>query len=251
MANRISENDILVPALYIVRKFGTASTAVIRQELVKMFNPQGEDAEILKGRKDSKFTQIIRNLTGSHSSTNDFGKYTTKSLLGFSLNNEGILFLNDHIPQCEYICDNDFEYDENVEIAKKIHTSTTSKKKLITYNEDNTIVEGKAVESIYKAKTRSALLRANAIEHYRDENGHIKCYVCGFDFFDYYGEIGRLFIHIHHEHPICEHDDEGSIQSLMDAVKKVKPVCANCHCMLHRKKTAVLSIDELKKMINK
>jgi len=249
MAKRISENEILIPALYIIRKYGSASTAVIRQELVKMFKPKGEDAAILKGRKDSKFTQIIRNLTGSHSSTNNFGKYTIKSIYGFSLSDEGILFLNDHISQCEYIYDNDFEYDENIEIARKIHHCTTSKKKLITYNEDNTIVEGKSIESINKAKTRSALLREKAVEHYKDEDGHIKCAVCGFDFLDCYGEIGRLFIHIHHEHPICEYDDEGTIQNIMDAVKNVKPVCANCHCMLHRKKAAVLNIEELKEII--
>ena len=128
--SRIKESDLLLPALYIVRKYGSATTTVIRQELVKMFNPQGEDAEILKGRNDSKFTQIIRNLTGSHSATNDFGKYTTKSLGKFSLNKEGILFLNDHISQCEYISTNNFQYEEKIEIAKKIHASTAIKKNL-------------------------------------------------------------------------------------------------------------------------
>lgn len=248
--SRIKESDLLLPALYVINKYGSATTTLIRQELVKMFNPQGEDAEILKGRKDTKFTQIIRNLTGSHSSTNVFGKYTTKSLGRFSLNKEGILFLNKYISQCEYIYDNDFKYDENIEIAKKLHASTTGKKKLVTYNEDNTIVEGKSIESTYTSKTRSALLRETAIEYYRDEKGHIRCDVCGFDFLDYYGEIGRHFIHIHHEHPIYEYDDEGIVQILIDAVKKVKPVCANCHCMLHRKKT-VLLIDELKQIIKK
>ncbi len=248
--SRIKESYLLVPALYIVRKYGSATTTLIRRELEKMFDPQGEDAEILKGRTDSKFTQIIRNLTGSHVSTNDFGKYTTQGTYGFSLNQEGILFLNNHISQCEYIYDNNFEYDENVEIANNIYTSTTSKKKFITYNEDNTIVEGESIEYIHKAKKRCAMLRETAIEHYRDKNGHIKCHVCGFDFLDFYGEIGRHFIHIHHEHPICEYDKEGTIQNLLDAVEKVKPVCANCHCMLHRKKTKVLSIDELKQIID-
>ncbi len=249
--SRIKESDLLIPALYIVRKHGSATTTLIRQELEEMFNPQDEDAEILKGRNDSKFTQIIRNLTGSHVSTNDFGKYTFQNQDGFSLNQQGILFLNNHISQCEYIYDNDFEYNENIEIANNIYTSTTSDKKFITYNEDNTIVEGESIEHINKSKKRSAILRETAIEHYRDEHGHIKCHVCGFDFLDYYGEIGRLFIHIHHEHPICEYDDEGSVQNLLDAVEKVKPVCANCHCMLHRKKAKVLSIDELKQMIKK
>lgn len=249
MSKRISENDILIPALYIINKYGEASTRLIREELVKMFNPQGEDAEILKGRTDTKFTQIIRNLTGSHYETNDFGKYTNKNALGFSLNDDGIIFLNSHISECDYIYNNNFEYEENIDVVKKIKKSVFKGKKLTTFSEDDTVVEGKSVETVYKSKKRSAMLRETAIEHYRDKDGHIKCCVCGFDFWETYGELGHHFIQIHHEHPICEYEDEGTVQSLIDAVKNVKPVCANCHCMLHRKRKKCLSIDELKKHI--
>lgn len=251
MSKRISENDILIPALYIINKFGSASTRLIREELVKMFNPQGEDAEILKGRNDSKFTQIIRNLTGSHYSTNDFGKYTIKTDEGFVLNDDGIIFLNSHISECDYIYNNNFLYEENVGVVKKIHNASLERRQLITYDENDSIIEGKTVETVNKSKKRSAMLRKIAIEHYKDKEGHIKCCVCGFDFWECYGDLGRLFIQIHHEHPICEYDDEGTPQSLLEAIKNVKPVCANCHCMLHRSKNKCLSIDELKKIVNR
>lgn len=250
MSNRISENDILLPALYIIYKYGEVNTTIIRQELVKMFNPKGEDAVILQGRTDSKFTQIIRNLVGSHANTNDFGKYTNKIGNVFVLNDAGLDFLKEHLIECEYIYNNNFQYEENISVAKKIHTSTTNNKKLTTFVEDDTIVEGKSIERVSKAKQRSALLRETAIKHYQ-EAGHIKCSVCGFDFLDFYGEIGYLYIQIHHEHPICEYENEGTTQSLIEAVKNVKPVCANCHCMLHRKSKDVLSIEELKNMIKK
>ena len=43
----IPEKDLLLPALYIISKHGEASTTEIKDELLMMFNPTGEDAEIL------------------------------------------------------------------------------------------------------------------------------------------------------------------------------------------------------------
>ena len=42
---------------------------------------------------------------------------------------------------------------------------------------------------------------------------------------------------------------EGEEKFLKRAVKEVKPVCANCHRMLHRKRRQVLTIEELKRRI--
>lgn len=58
--SRITENDILIPALYIIYKNKSATTTIIKEQLVEMFRPTGEDAEILQGRNDTKFTQIVR-----------------------------------------------------------------------------------------------------------------------------------------------------------------------------------------------
>jgi predicted HNH restriction endonuclease len=94
------------------------------------------------------------------------------------------------------------------------------------------------------------LLRNKAIEHF-SENNHIKCAVCGFDFYNFYGEQGKNYIQIHHEKPIFEYDDDGMNVNLDDALKNVKPLCANCHCMIHRKRQNTLSVEELKNMIKK
>lgn len=53
-----------------------------------------------------------------------------------------------------------------------------------------------------------------------------KCIVCGFNFEDKYGEIGRGFIHVHHINPLS---DKGK-----DISENLIPVCPNCHAMLHR-----------------
>ena len=131
--SRITENDILIPALYIVYKNKSATTTIIKEQLVEMFRPTGEDAEVLQGRNDTKFTQIVRNLTGSHYSSNRFGELTTKNANKFSLTPEGNVFIEENVSQCEYISNNFFTYNENIDIATKIHKSSKTKHNLIIY----------------------------------------------------------------------------------------------------------------------
>ncbi len=76
-------------------------------------------------------------------------------------------------------------------------------------------------------------------------NGY-KCAVCGFDFAENYGEIGKGFIHVHHTTPIASIGRNYEIDPLKDLV----PVCANCHAMLHRKEPPY-TIKELKEIIQK
>lgn len=76
------------------------------------------------------------------------------------------------------------------------------------------------------------------IKHYG-----IMCFVCNFDFEELYGEIGQGFIIVHHLKPISEQGDT-KINPAVD----LRPVCSNCHSMLHRRKT-VLSINELQKIV--
>ena len=86
MAKRIQENELLLPALYVIHLCGKANTTKIKKALVAVFNPTGEDAEIAPSRKDSKFTQIVRNLMGSHYKNNGMDTYTSKDSRGdFSL----------------------------------------------------------------------------------------------------------------------------------------------------------------------
>lgn len=58
-----------------------------------------------------------------------------------------------------------------------------------------------------------------------------RCIVCGFDFEQTYGEIGKGFIHVHHLTPVSSIGKEYRLNPQTDLV----PVCPNCHNMLHRK----------------
>ncbi len=73
-----------------------------------------------------------------------------------------------------------------------------------------------------------------------------KCVVCGMDFEEMYGELGKGFMHVHHIKPISEIGQKYEVNPINDLV----PVCPNCHAMLHRGKDGkVLTVDELKDII--
>ena len=63
---RITEPDLILPALYVIYKQPEIKTGELIVELRSIFNPMGEDAELLPGRSDDKFSQIVRNLVSHH-----------------------------------------------------------------------------------------------------------------------------------------------------------------------------------------
>jgi predicted HNH restriction endonuclease len=86
---------------------------------------------------------------------------------------------------------------------------------------------------------RNPEARQACINHY----GY-SCIVCGFDFEKAYGEIGKDFIHVHHLRPLAEIGESYVVNPVQD----LRPICPNCHSMIHRRKT-LLSIEELKQQL--
>ena len=70
------------------------------------------------------------------------------------------------------------------------------------------------------------------------------CVICGFDFEKMYGEVGRNVIHVHHLKPLYEIGETYSV----DPMKDLRPVCPNCHVIIHKNNPAY-SIDEVEVMI--
>ncbi|MDN3279128.1 hypothetical protein QWJ07_33025 [Frankia sp. RB7] len=95
---RIRERDARIPALRAAaaRRDGYISTSDLIQLLEDEFAPTGEDAEILDGRNDTKFSQIVRNLK-SHkdASTNIFKRGFAEEVGdGIRITEAGLRFLN-------------------------------------------------------------------------------------------------------------------------------------------------------------
>lgn len=69
------------------------------------------------------------------------------------------------------------------------------------------------------------------------------CSVCNFNFEDFYGEIGKNFIHVHHLTPVSNNGERYT-----NPEEDLRPVCPNCHAMLH-KTNRPQRIEDLKLLI--
>ena len=99
-----------------------------------------------------------------------------------------------------------------------------------------TFVEGRRIPGSVMRLERSSKARKACIKHHGTT-----CVVCEFDFKERYGKLGSGFIHVHHLNPL----KRGVAK--VDPKKDLRPVCPNCHCMLHRGKR-LLSPAELRKI---
>ncbi|MCC8978309.1 HNH endonuclease [Bradyrhizobium acaciae] len=68
------------------------------------------------------------------------------------------------------------------------------------------------------------------------------CLACGFNFAEFYGDIGEEFIEVHHKRQMA--DDKVRLKTVAD----VDVLCANCHRMVHRR-AVPLTLAELKALI--
>jgi 5-methylcytosine-specific restriction protein A len=89
------------------------------------------------------------------------------------------------------------------------------------------------------AYERNPQAREVCIAHY----GAI-CSVCGFDFEEKYGPIGKGVIHAHHLIPLSEIGKQYQI----DPKKDLRPVCPNCHAIIHQR-IPPYTIEEIKSFI--
>lgn len=101
-APRITERSLLIPTLTLLEQApgGFMTTSDLKSALEEMIRPQGEDAEILEGRADTKFSQIVRNMISHQkSSTNIIGAgYAERhqDRNGVSITDKGRNFLRQH-----------------------------------------------------------------------------------------------------------------------------------------------------------
>ena len=107
--------------------------------------------------------------------------------------------------------------------------------------DDGTYLEGSVRLTRVNAYERSRDARLACIAHYG-----ATCNVCDLDFKNRYGPIGADFIHVHHEVPISSI----GVGYRVDPIRDLKPVCPNCHAMLHRQDPP-LSLAQLRAMLRR
>ena len=101
------------------------------------------------------------------------------------------------------------------------------------------LTEGIKKTITINAYERNPKARKKCIEKY----GY-NCFICGFNFQKNYGDIGKEFIHVHHLKPLSEIQKEYEINPIQD----LRPVCPNCHAILH-KKVPAYSIEEIRNIL--
>ncbi|WP_411960004.1 restriction endonuclease [Pseudomonas mandelii] len=101
--------------------------------------------------------------------------------------------------------------------------------------------EGKKVAYYGVRYERNAKLRLQAIEIHG-----LRCNACEFDFEKAYGEHAKGFIHVHHVKPISEYEEDQVVDPATDMIT----LCANCHAVAHRNPQQLLSVEQLKSLLN-
>lgn len=100
--------------------------------------------------------------------------------------------------------------------------------------------EGGIQEVTLELRKRNPLLRKQAITRY----GY-RCQICGFSFEEFYGELGKGYIEVHHLTPLSDRQTEAST-----GIEDVTVVCANCHRILHRNGKNPIPLEYLREIVH-
>lgn len=102
-----------------------------------------------------------------------------------------------------------------------------------------TLYEGAVNTVSVNAYERNPVARQRCVERYGPT-----CFICGFDFEVRYGDAGRGLIHVHHLRLLAS----VGVEYVVDPVNDLRPVCPNCHAIIHRKNPPY-SIEEVRAML--
>ena len=93
------------------------------------------------------------------------------------------------------------------------------------------------------ARERNRHARLDCIAHHG-----AKCAVCGLVFAEKYGPKAKGLIHVHHLTPLQNIDKQYQVNPVED----LRPVCPNCHAVIHYKQgDSPREIDEVKEMLRR
>lgn len=185
-------------------------------------------------------TKFIRHLQENHG----FTKETDNSGRNFTkhLSPQSFEVVINSIPG-QYIKDFYRGYHWNCEVVKRARNLQIEDINDDYQSEQESLdghTEGRRKEYYTTKYERNSKNRKDAIRIHGT-----KCMICGFDFEKVYGELGANYIEVHHIKPLASLDEETTVDPRTDLVC----VCANCHRMLHRFKSYMMSIEELKTIV--
>jgi predicted HNH restriction endonuclease len=88
--------------------------------------------------------------------------------------------------------------------------------------------EGKPVYRLHASRERNRNLRNEKIKSFQEQHGEIFCEICGFSFFEKYGNLGFGLIEVHHLQPLSKLTEETATN-----LEDLMLICPNCHMVIH------------------
>jgi hypothetical protein len=109
----------------------------------------------------------------------------------------------------------------------------------LTNEELKTLIEGAKKVVTVNAYERNIKAREGCLKKYGT-----KCWICGFDASKVYGSEYSGKIEVHHLTPISSIGKEYEI-----ALDDLRPVCPNCHMIIHANRNHILSIEDVQDLL--
>lgn len=106
---------------------------------------------------------------------------------------------------------------------------------------DEQFTEGAVRQIFVNAYERDRRARKLCIKHYG-----ARCCICGLSFEERYGTEAAGIIHVHHIIPLSEIGESYQV----DPIRDLRPVCPNCHAVIHHATKTPRAIEQVMKMIH-
>ncbi|MDD5037301.1 MAG: HNH endonuclease [Methylococcaceae bacterium] len=249
-------NETYIGKGYTIYEFpgsGRDGNGVKRHYILLRFAENGKEQTLLEINIPYEYNKKIGAIRGRIAADVD-GHYILRSTIGMAMAgrinirkrieddlSHRIVNIDDR-PWINICNIDDFDIDRVIEVLQVIRAC---KDEILFPPEEifdpGDIVEGARQTVIVNKYERDAVARRACIEHWG-----VNCNVCGFSFKKQYGDYGSGFIHVHHLKPLAEIGEEYHL----NAIKDMRPVCPNCHAMLHRS-TPALTIDALRRILSR
>lgn len=108
----------------------------------------------------------------------------------------------------------------------------TQRENLSQSESDDEFSEGNEFLKLHLSRERNSHLIKKAKQKFEEKHaGKLYCEVCGFNFENTYGHLGKGFIEAHHTKPISE-----MLPNEKTRIDDIVMLCSNCHSMIHRHK---------------
>lgn len=102
------------------------------------------------------------------------------------------------------------------------------------------LYEGTAYAVTLTSYERNRQARQECIAYYG-----ASCFLCKLNFGNVYGPAGEGYVHVHHLSPLSESDSE---LHEVDPVEDLRPVCPNCHAVIHRR-SPPYTMEEMQELL--